>query len=326
MRPAEIETKRKPKWPKLFAFIGQIAITISVGVVIWSEIDPTELSRSINLFPLWTLGILSFVLFASSSLIAIRWQIVVTVMGDHLGAWTSLRAVLMSLVFTNFLPSTLGSDAARIWYASMATQIPIGRLVAGAFIDRLSALVSLALVSALCAPALLLITDRYLPTVAALVLSFGCLGAVGIAMLPRLIPGMFGRFFSRVGISLISGYAWQWVRERRAMVLTLLISFVCHAILVVIVMVLVVIARIEVSWWVNIILLPPLLLISMLPISVGGWGVREGAFAAGFSLVGVPVETAVALGVALGLIQIGVSILGGLAWLTFKIADLQGRT
>jgi uncharacterized membrane protein YbhN (UPF0104 family) len=37
-------------------------------------------------------------------------------------------------------------------------------------------------------------------------------------------------------------------------------------------------------------IVPAVMLISNLPISIGGWGVREVGFAGGFSLLGLPVE------------------------------------
>jgi hypothetical protein len=48
-------------------------------------------------------------------------------------------------------------------------------------------------------------------------------------------------------------------------------------------------------------IVPPTLLISSVPISLGGWGVRESALAAGFVLVGATSEAGVATSVLFGL-------------------------
>ncbi len=42
-------------------------------------------------------------------------------------------------------------------------------------------------------------------------------------------------------------------------------------------------------------LVPPVMLITMLPISIAGWGVRESALVAGFGLVGIGAGDALAL-------------------------------
>ena len=71
----------------------------------------------------------------------------------------------------------------------------------------------------------------------------------------------------------------------------------------------------EVTWLDCLILMPPVLLISMVPISIAGWGVREGAMVAAFGLVGMAPETAFALSVLFGLVTMAVGLPGGLVWL-----------
>jgi hypothetical protein len=62
------------------------------------------------------------------------------------------------------------------------------------------------------------------------------------------------------------------------------------------------------------VLVPPVLLVSTLPISVAGWGVREGAMVTAFGFAGVAESEAVALGVLFGLVVLVVGLPGGLIW------------
>jgi hypothetical protein len=62
-------------------------------------------------------------------------------------------------------------------------------------------------------------------------------------------------------------------------------------------------------------LVPAVLEISMLPISIAGWGLREGAAIAAFGTLGLQSEQALASSLAFGLILAGVSLLGGASWL-----------
>jgi uncharacterized membrane protein YbhN (UPF0104 family) len=57
--------------------------------------------------------------------------------------------------------------------------------------------------------------------------------------------------------------------------------------------------------------MPAIALISALPISVGGWGVREGAMVAGLSIFSVPADTALALSISYGLGGLLVALLLG---------------
>lgn len=64
--------------------------------------------------------------------------------------------------------------------------------------------------------------------------------------------------------------------------------------------------------------MPAVVLVTSLPISIGGWGVREGAMVAGLALFSIPGEAAVALSISYGLTGLLVTVvLGGLlAFLT----------
>lgn len=59
--------------------------------------------------------------------------------------------------------------------------------------------------------------------------------------------------------------------------------------------------------------MPAIAFVSALPISVGGWGVREGAMVAGLSIFAVPPESAMALSVSYGLGGLLVALLLGSA-------------
>jgi len=57
------------------------------------------------------------------------------------------------------------------------------------------------------------------------------------------------------------------------------------------------------------------LLLSLLPISIAGWGVREGAMIACLGLVGVDAASAFAVSALFGLTSVVVGLPGGLVWL-----------
>ncbi len=62
-------------------------------------------------------------------------------------------------------------------------------------------------------------------------------------------------------------------------------------------------------------LIPVLALISSLPISFGGWGVREGAFMYGLSLIGFTMESAFFLSIQVGLVTLVAPFFVGLPYL-----------
>jgi uncharacterized protein (TIRG00374 family) len=62
-------------------------------------------------------------------------------------------------------------------------------------------------------------------------------------------------------------------------------------------------------------LFPIVLLFSMLPVSLGGWGVREGVMVLLFGLVGTPREDALAISVLFGICSTIAGLPGAVAWL-----------
>ncbi|MGR0188738.1 lysylphosphatidylglycerol synthase domain-containing protein, partial [Azospirillum aestuarii] len=63
---------------------------------------------------------------------------------------------------------------------------------------------------------------------------------------------------------------------------------------------------------------PMTIFAAALPISLNGWGVREGAFVAGFALYGLGATDALALSLMIGLSVTLSSLPGGLLWLSLK--------
>jgi uncharacterized membrane protein YbhN (UPF0104 family) len=62
------------------------------------------------------------------------------------------------------------------------------------------------------------------------------------------------------------------------------------------------------------IFMPTVLFLSMLPISIAGWGVREGAMVGALAVVGVPAHQSLALSICFGLALVFISLPGGLIW------------
>ena len=69
------------------------------------------------------------------------------------------------------------------------------------------------------------------------------------------------------------------------------------------------------SWWEILVLTPFPLFLSLLPISIGGWGVREGAIVVAFSLVGIGAAQSLAVSFAFGAAIIVASLPGAIVWL-----------
>ena len=63
------------------------------------------------------------------------------------------------------------------------------------------------------------------------------------------------------------------------------------------------------------VLIPPVMLLTTLPISLAGWGIREAAMVGTFTLVGIFEGDVFAASVLFGILNIILALPGGLLWL-----------
>ena len=73
------------------------------------------------------------------------------------------------------------------------------------------------------------------------------------------------------------------------------------------------------------VLIPPIVLVSTIPISIAGWGVREAVMITLLALVGVAEADAFVLSVLFGLLTFGLSLPGGIVWIIggYKVDDTK---
>jgi uncharacterized membrane protein YbhN (UPF0104 family) len=74
-------------------------------------------------------------------------------------------------------------------------------------------------------------------------------------------------------------------------------------------------AKLDVHWLAFVIVVPLASLLMTVPVSVAGWGVREGVMVVGLGYAGMDAEKAVALSILYGLLLLVVALPGGFVWL-----------
>jgi uncharacterized membrane protein YbhN (UPF0104 family) len=75
---------------------------------------------------------------------------------------------------------------------------------------------------------------------------------------------------------------------------------------------------IPLTWGQGAAILPVVMLLTSLPISFAGWGLREGAIIIALGVYGVPQETALALSLVYGVLQLFSAIPGLALWIWEK--------
>jgi uncharacterized membrane protein YbhN (UPF0104 family) len=70
-------------------------------------------------------------------------------------------------------------------------------------------------------------------------------------------------------------------------------------------------------------LVPPVLLIATAPVSIAGWGLREGTMATAFTLAGLPAQDGVLISLLFGLVYFAVGCVGGVTWIASGGAKVE---
>ncbi len=261
--------------------------------------------------PLVLAGGLLWVLAVPS---ALRWSTILGAMGYALRLRILFPLVLIGLFFNLTLPSTIGGDAVRMWKIHRLG-LPGTAAVVSVMIDRLVALLAILVLVLVSAPALFaLIPDRAARVGVLLLLAAGFLAFAAAMVLDRLRLA-FSRFRLLRGLAQLSADLRRVLLVPRTAAPALLFSLLNQGGVVGVVGFLAHGLGVPVGWLQCLVIVPLAILVTVLPISIAGWGVREGAFVTGFGLVGVPAADALALSVMFGLLNTLICLPGGLVWL-----------
>jgi uncharacterized protein (TIRG00374 family) len=258
-------------------------------------------------------GLVSFQFGCGAS----RWYLILRRLKAAMPVLESVRIYYISVFFGTCLLASIGGDVARVWLA-YRIGVRVSTAAISVVIDRVAALAGVALIVIATAPLFMAVVgpEHAIPAaILAVLAGVGLLGIVVVAQLDRIPIGRWARF--RIVDQLVAlGEATRAVYLRPATAVPVLAlavisqtaaSLATYAI-----------ARslgLNVTATDCLVLMQPITLLATLPISIGGWGVREAAMVTFFGLVGVPSSAAVVLSIQVGLIAVVLSLPGGILFL-----------
>lgn len=255
-------------------------------------------------------------LVASMVLAAWRWRIIVGALDGNLPAKMAFSLVWIGLFFNQALPSNLGGDAVRIWMFYRQDGV-LKRAIGSVLLDRGTALVGLAVLVMLTFPlAAQFIGDTTILAVLAFLVAAIFIGLLVLVWLDRLMV-LFVRLLPVRFYHSITSFAEDSrivLAPGRYGLYVLGLSIGNQVLMVLIMFALARGLSIDVELLTLLVLIPPVILASLLPISFAGWGVREGAMIAMLGTVDVAPENALVLSVAFGFLTLIFSLPGALVW------------
>ena len=299
---------------------GLLALKIAIsGALIWYFIGKSDLGavmESLRQVDAATVVAVLALFLAQMVLVAWRWSALLRLVGVGKGFsfHEIVRTVWSATFFNTTLVSSVGGDAFRLWTIVRAGN-PLGKSVNSIFLDRLTALMALMILIAISLPYVMeLIADEaaflsYTLLIAAFLAGFAALFHAD--RLPRQIQHW----------RLVRGLANLAADTRRLslhmdnLLPVAALSLLVHILNIFVVYVLARGLEIGISFLDCFFLVPPVILAMTLPISIAGWGVREGAMIVSLGLIGVSQESALVLSILFGLGITLAALPGGVIWL-----------
>lgn len=293
-----------------------VKIAISVGLI-WFVVHTTELSvltERVKSFPSWLIFVILALLTAQVSIGTWRWCHVAEANRIDLPFRPAARIFLVGLFFNQTLPSSVGGDIFRIWLLHRRGA-PLGQATGNVMLDRIIGLEALLLTSLVGIPVLFSTVPGAAPwSILALSLS----GMLAFAVL-LAFGGRSGAFLDRWRPTSVIRSAARSARRLAARpakaLLVLVLSVSIHLITVLYIATILQGLGQDISFALLATLIPPVLVATVVPISMAGWGVREGAMIFILGIVGVPAADALTASLLLGAGLFVVGLPGGLLWL-----------
>ena len=251
------------------------------------------------------LGMMMIQIFALS----VRWADLVNLQERKISYRASYRITVASQLANILLITSIGGVVGRIALAAQSG-IDMVRAVCATIADRLMTVAALALLAALVLPQFHAVHNNaaIANTLPIFIAAFTGAGVIAVLLFRKILGNLKISARLDAGLSYLRNLAANKASLIRLVPLSLAAQ-ICYFAAVYFVSRS---ANANIQFPALLVALPVITLIASLPISIGGWGVREGAFVYGLGLLGVPMETAFLISVQIGLISILATVVSGI--------------
>lgn len=267
-------------------------------------------------------------------MLGFRWHLLAKSAGSGLSISHSIFGILISFFFSQGLPASIGGDAFRIWWhrkEGISTSNALKIIV----LDRLYGMAALTL---LCICSLMIFISllggtRETMLLLCVVVGFGI--SLSMIMLPwrfdlnhclkRMLSNSHPKIKTLIRVLVEIQYS---LMTQQSSLFLLIVSIGIHILVAIQVYVMGhALVPDQISLIKCLAAVPAALLISYMPFSIAGWGVREVAMVCTLGLFGVPPSIAIIISMLLGLIILSISFIGGLLWVLggFRISFISER-
>jgi uncharacterized membrane protein YbhN (UPF0104 family) len=300
---------------RILASIAKISISAALLYFSLRKINPAELASRINFASIGWLVLAIAVSLVQLFIGVLRWREVSAECGAPLPILQATRFNMIGSFFNQTLPSSIGGDAVRLWLVARAGA---GWRAAtySIFVDRAIGLIALTTLIVATLPWSYYLINDPQGRSALLFIDFVALaGGLGFLVFGALSWSWLKRWWATHHIHACAVIANRVIFSRSLGPKIAALSISVHLLTIVIAWCVVQSIAAPVSFGQTFQLVPPVLLITMLPISIAGWGVREATMGLAFGYAGLMTNEGINVSLLFGAVTFVVGALGGLVWI-----------
>jgi len=303
-------------------YILKLLVSVSIIAFIASRIEWQTFLETIKNGDVFLLIIVFFLLWVERCWAVFKWRYLLRAQGNTISLWALFCIYNIGAFWGLFLPSSLSTDVVRGYYLSKRTE-NAELSASSVVVDRMMGLFSLLFC---CLMSILIYSTTFSPEVSryVVVLSIVCLAAASAAFwekIPEYLEKHISFFTQYPAGRKIIGMHKSFLSFKRypvVMLTSFSYSLILQIIRVVTIYYTALAFGIETELVKFFIVVPVTVIIMMIPVSVGGLGVREGSFVTMFSLVGLNVNESFAISGTNSIMVTVIGLLGGVFFLFFK--------
>lgn len=303
-----------------------IKISISFCLILWiiKKVDYQEIMKIISSVKIhfFLLGFLWLIL--DRILMSYRWDILLMAKQVDIPFYHIVKIYFLGTFSGNFLPSSIAPDVVKVYFASKYNA-KTSEILSSVIVDRVLGLFSLSVIALFSIGFIffdsgeinrksLIVIIAILFVISLLIYSDTILKKIRFVKTSHVLQ-VFKDNIIWKSLEKIYNSCNEYKKNYGAMKSALLVSFINHALGILAIYVLSYSVGIQVSLLYYFVFVPLINVLIMLPVSVGGIGVQEGAFIYFFSQVGVTSDEALTVALLFRALTIAVSIPGGILYI-----------
>ena len=316
------EAAKPSRWRSRSIMLLQAALTGAAVAAVILKVDISAAWRQAATQQPTPLLIALALMLLQVLLGAMRWHVIRTRLGARVSFSQSFRLFYIAIFFNSYVWGSVSGDILRAWLSYQGDRNR-KLAVTSVVLDKAAAVAGVAILVIVCTPLMVARLGDALPLVMSAAVALAAIAAIiALARLERLPTAWLKTRIVRLLQALGGGTRLVFFNPGAAaaalgFAILAQIAFGACA------FALATSLKINVTLVDCIALLQPVALVSALPISLGGWGIRETTMIVLFGLVGVSSSAALVLSVQLGVLSLVAVLPGGAAWLFWRRHERQ---